>query len=158
MLMYETYERKEIPAKSRVVLTKEMLDDFFSRVFKGNVPELSATKVLTYDLVYNLVHGRIRSLSVGDYRAIFGVDPPRHAQKRVNARYFRGMVRLWLFLNNKATEADLYREFNKGREFKKIDYRVFAGDKVRTVEARLERWMEQLFLSRGVRRGGMRHG
>jgi hypothetical protein len=75
----------------------------FSIIFEGNVPELSANKGLTYDLVYNLVHGRIRSLSVGDYRAIFGVDPPRHAQKRVNARYFRGMVRLRLFLNNKDT-------------------------------------------------------
>jgi hypothetical protein len=156
--MYETYERKEVPAQSRVVLTKEMLDDFFSRVFKGNVPELSANKGLTYDLVYNLVHGRIRSLSVADYRAIFGVDPPRHAQKRVNARYFRGMVRLWLFLNKRDTEADLYREFNKGREFKKIDYRVFAGDKVRTVEARLERWMEQKFLSRGFGREDIENG
>ena len=156
--MYEAYERKEIPAKSRVVLTKEMLDDFFSRIFKGNVPELSATKGLTYDLVYNLVHGRIRSLSVGDYRAIFGVDPPRHAQKRVNARYFRGMVRLWLFLNGKHTEADLYREFNRGREFKKIDYRVFAGDKVRTVEARLERRMEQKFLSQGFGREDIENG
>jgi hypothetical protein len=156
--MYDTYERKEIPAKSRVVLTKDMFDDFFERVFKGNVPELSATKGLTYDLVYNLVHGRIRSLSVGDYRAIFGVDPPLYAQKRVNARYFRGMVRLWLFLNNKDTEADLYREFNKGREFKKIDYRVFAGDKVRTVEARLERWMEQMFLSRGFGREDIENG
>jgi len=94
--MYETYERKEIPAKSRVVLTKEMFDDFFSRIFKGNVPELTATKGLTYDLVYNLVHGRIRSLSVGDYRAIFGVDPPRHAQKRVDARCFRRIWISWL--------------------------------------------------------------
>jgi hypothetical protein len=152
------YETKGIQPKSRVVLTKEMLDDFFSRVFKGNVPELSATKGLTYDLVYNLVHGRIRSLSVGDYRAIFGVDPPRHAQKRVNARYFRGMVRLWLFLKDKDTEADLYREFNNGRKFKKIDYRVFAGDKVRTVEARLERWMEQKFLSRGFGRDAIENG
>ena len=73
--MYETYERKEIPAKSRVVLTKEMFDDFFSRIFKGNVPELTATKGLTYDLVYNLVHGRIRSLSVGNYRPYSGWIP-----------------------------------------------------------------------------------
>jgi hypothetical protein len=152
------YEARDIPPKSRVVLTKEMLDDFFSRVFKGNVPELSATKGLTYDLVYNLVHGRIRSLSVGDYRVIFGVDPPRHAQKRVNARYFRGMVKLWLFLEGKDTEAELYREFNRGREFKKIDYRVFAGDKVRTVDARLERWMEQKFLSQGFGREEIENG
>jgi hypothetical protein len=152
------FERNEIPAKSRVVLTKEMLDEFFSRVFKGNVPELSAAKGLAYDLVYNLVNGRIRSLSVGDYRALFGVDPPRHAQKRVNARYFRGMVKLWLFLNDRATEADLFREFNKEREFKKIDYRVFAGDKVKTVDARLERWMEQKFLSQGFARADIENG
>ena len=152
------YEEREIPSQSRVVLTEEMLDDFFSRIFKGNVPDLSATKGLTYDLVYNLVHGRIRSLSVRDYKAIFGVDPSRHAQKRVNARYFRGMVKLWLFLNDNYTEADLYREFNRGREFKKIDYRVFAGDKVKTVDARLERWMEQKFLSQGFRREEIENG
>ena len=152
------YERNEIQTKSRVMLTKEMLDEFFSRIFKGNVPELSVAKGLPYDLVYNLVHGRIRSLSVRDYRAIFGVDPPRHAQKRVSARYFRGMVKLWLFLNDDVREADLYREFNEGREFKKIDYRVFAGDKVKTVDAKLERWMEQKFLSHGFGRENIESG
>lgn len=146
------YERSEMAEKSRVYLTEEMLDQFFTRIFKGDVPKLSATKGLTYDLVYNLVHGRIRSVSVGDYRAIFGVDPPRHAQRRVNARYFREMVRLWLFLSSEQTEADLYREFNRGREFKKIDYRIFSGDKVRTVDARLERWMEQKFVHQGFDR------
>jgi hypothetical protein len=119
---------------------------------------LSAAKGLPYDLVYNLVHGRIRSLSEEDYRTIFGDEPPHQARKRVDARYFRGMVKMWLFLNRDATEAELYREFNQGRIFKKVDYRVFSGSKVKSVSAEAERWMEEKFLSQGFKRKEIEEG
>jgi hypothetical protein len=149
---------KEISFKPRIVLTKKMMGEFFTKIFKGDVPELSAVTGLPYDLVYNLVHGRIRSLSVSDYRTIFGDEPPRQAQKRVGARYFREMVKLWLFLNPDGTEAELYREFNEGRSFKKIDYRIFSGSKVKTVSAEAERWMEEKFLGQGFERAEIEGG
>jgi hypothetical protein len=149
---------KEKAFKARIVLTKKMMEEFFTKIFKGDVPELSAAKGLPYDLVYNLVHGRVRSLSASDYRAIFGVEPPRQAQKRVGAQYFRGMVKLWLFLNPHVTEAELYREINEGRRFKKIDYRIFSGNKVKSVSGEVERWMEEKFFDRGFERAEIEEG
>jgi hypothetical protein len=150
--------RKEITFKPRIVLTKKMMEEFFTKIFKGDVPELSAVTGLPYDLVYNLVHGRVRSLSASDYRTIFGVNPPRQAQERVSARYFRGMVNLWRFLNPHVTEAGLYREFNEGRRFKKIDYRIFSGSKVKSVSAEAEKWMEEKFLGEGFKRAEIEQG
>jgi hypothetical protein len=149
---------KEMTFKPRIVLTKKMMGEFFTRIFKGGVPELSAVTGLPYDLVYNVVHGRIRSLSASDYRTIFGDEPPRQAQKRVGARYFREMVKLWLFLNPHVTEAELYREFNEGRRFKKIDYRIFSGSKLKSVSAEAERWMEEKFLGQGFTRPEIEEG
>jgi hypothetical protein len=142
---------REMTFRPRIVLTKKMMEEFFAKVFKGDVPELSVAKGLPYDLVYNLVHGRIRSLSEDDYRTIFGDEPPQQARKRVGAQYFRGMVKLWLFLNSDATEAQLYREFNQGRRFKKVDYRFFSGSKVKSISAEAERWMEEKFLREGFK-------
>ncbi len=149
---------KEMTFKPRIDLTKKMMEEFFTKIFKGDVPELSAVTGLPYDLVYNLVHGRIRSLSASDYRTIFGDEPPRQAQKRVGARYFREMVKLWLFLNPHVTEAELYREFNEGRRFKKIDYRIFSGSKVKSVSGEAERWMEDKFLGQGFARAEIEEG
>jgi hypothetical protein len=149
---------EEITFRPRIVLTKKMMEEFFTKVFKGDVPELSAAKGLPYDLVYNLVHGRIRSLSEEDYRTIFGDEPPQQARKRAGTQYFRGMVRLWLFLNRDATEAELYREFNQGRRFKKVDYRVFSGRRVKSISAEAEKWMEEKFLSQGFKRREIERG
>jgi hypothetical protein len=134
----------------RIELTGEILKHFFDDVFKGEVSEFSSCKGLPYGLIYNLVHGRISSISASDYRRIFGQDPPEQEPKRVSGEYFRGMVRLWLFLNEKVTEKDLHREFHAGnRPVKKTDYRIFSGA-TRTVERRLERSMEQKFLDQGL--------
>ena len=130
----------------RIELTGEILKDFFDQVFRGEVAEFCAYRGLPYGLIYNLVHGRIASISASDYRRIFGEDPPEQEPKRVSGAYFRGMVRLWLFLNEEATEKDLYHEFYTGkRSVKKTDYRIFTGA-TKTVESRLERMMEKKFL------------
>ena len=134
----------------RIELTGEILKHFFDEVFSGEVAEFSSYKGLPYGLIYNLVHGRISSISAADYRRIFGEDPPEQEPKRVNGQYFRGMVRLWLFLNEDASEKALYREFYGGkRSVKKTDYRIFSG-LTKTVERRLERKMEQKLVEQGL--------
>ena len=134
----------------RIELTGEILKNFFDQIFSGEVAEFCAYKGLPYGLVYNLVHGRIASISAADYRRIFGEDPPEQEPKRVPGEYFRGMVRLWLFLNEEGTEKDLYREFYRGKRLvKKTDYRIFTGA-TKTVESRLERMMEKKFLDQGL--------
>jgi len=136
----------------RVEITKELRDRLFAGDLKGEVSELSAHTGLPYGLIYNLVRGRIHSLSVAEYRRIFGEAPPVQEQKRVKGEYFRGMVRLWMFLNRGITEKDLYREFYLGRRsLKKADYRIFNGA-TKTVEGRLEKAMEQKLLSQGLDR------
>lgn len=136
----------------RVEITKDIRDRLFAGDLKGEVSELSAHTGLPYSLIYNLVRGRIHSLSVAEYRRIFGEAPPDQVQKRVKGEYFRGMVRLWIFLNHGITEKDLYREFYLGRRsLKKADYRIFNGA-TKTVEGRLEKAMEQKFLSQGLDR------
>ena len=136
----------------RVEITKDLRDRLLAGELNGEVSELSAHTGLPYNLIYNLVRGRIHSLSPAEYRRIFGEAPPLKEQRRVKGEYFRGMVRLWLFLNPEITEKDLYREFNLGRRSaKKADYRIFSGA-TKTVEARLEKTMEQKFLSQGLDR------
>lgn len=136
----------------RVHLTKNVMSHFLENIYTGEVSSLSDAMGLSYTLIYNLVHGRIHSLSVADYRRIFGEDPPRRLFARVDGRYFRAMVELWLFLHDEITEKDLYREYYKGkRSLKKIDYRIFSGS-TKTVEAGLEKMMERKFLEQGLDR------
>lgn len=136
----------------RIEITEEMRDRLSARDRKGEVSRLSARTGLRYSLIYNLVRGRIHSLSVAEYRRIFGEDPPVQAQERVKGDYFRGMVRLWMFLHQGIKEKDLYREFyGDGKSLKRAEYRIFSGA-TKTVEARLERAMEQKFLSQGLDR------
>jgi hypothetical protein len=136
----------------RVEITKEIRDRLFAGDLKGEISELSAHTGLPYGLIYNLVRGRIHSLSIAEYRRIFGEPPPVKEQNRVKGDYFRGMVRLWMFLNRGVTEKDLYREFYLGRRsLKRADYRIFTGA-TKTVAGRIEKAMEQKFLSQGLDR------
>jgi len=148
------YEKTQTLDEPRIKLSEQMSDKLFEdifRIFHGKVSELAAEKGLPYALVYNLAHGRIRSLSARDYRIIFGEEPLYQEPERVDGVYFRGMVRLWLFLHDDITEADLYREFYPDKKFGKADYRIFSGE-VKTVETRLEKIMEQKFLNQGFDR------
>jgi len=135
----------------RIRISKKMLSNLFDNIYTGNVSELAADKGLPYSLAYNLVNGRVRSLSVKDYKKIFGEAPPYRQLKRVDGTLFRDMVKLWLFLNDDMTEADLYREFYPNKKIQKVDYRVFCGV-VKTVETRLEKIMEKKFLDQGLTR------
>jgi hypothetical protein len=145
------HSRVEKPHAQRITLTDGIRRIFFDKIYPGTVSELATVKGLSYNLVYNLVNGRIHSLSKSDYRRIFGEDPPNQVPKRVDGASFRDMVRLWLFLNDDVTESDLYEEFYKGKKFKRVDYRIFSGE-IRSIAPRLERIMEQKFLDHGFSR------
>jgi hypothetical protein len=136
--------------KRRVYVTEEMLQKFFN-IFKGAVSEFASDKGLPYLLVYNLAHGRIKSVSAKDYKKIFGEEPPYQETQRVDGKYFRGMVRLWLFLNGDTTQKDIYRELYQGKKHSKIDDRIFTG-RTKTVNIRLEQTLEQKFLDQGLAR------
>jgi hypothetical protein len=139
----------------RIHLTKEILDDFFLNIFKGHVSEFAREKGLPYHLIYNLAHGRIKSVSARDFKRIFTEHPPYQASERVDGQYFRGMVRLWLFLNGDVTKKDLYREFYPGKKFTKPDYRIFNGE-TKTLDSSLETTMEEKFFDQGFQRPEIR--
>jgi len=134
---------------SRIPLTEKIQDDFHKNVFRGSVSKLSRQKGLPYDLIYNLVNKRVKSITLREYRFLFGKEPPRQDSKRVDGTYFRQMVDLWIFLNGNTTKADLYREFFGGSRNSKTDYRLFSGH-IFTVEVRLEKMMVEKFLANSL--------
>jgi hypothetical protein len=135
----------------RVEISDQILKHFLKKISDGRVSEMAHDIGLPYGLVYNLVYGRIKSLSTENYKLIFGEYPPNQALKRVNGTYFREMVRLWLYLNGNVAEADLYREFYRNKKFKKIDYRIFSGA-TKTVDNNLEKVMEKKFFDQDFNR------
>ena len=120
------YSKIKSSEQQRVELNEEILKKILKRISSGRVSEVADDIGLPYDLVYNLVHGRINSLSAKNYKLIFGEEAPKQAVKRVNGTYFRRMVKLFVFLNDDVTEADLYREFFPDRNLKRVDYRILA--------------------------------
>ena len=145
------YSKIKSSGQQRVELNEEILRKILKRISSGRVSEVADDIGLPYDLVYNLVHGRINSLSGKNYKLIFGEEPPKQAVKRVNGAYFREMVQLWLFLNEDVSEADLYWEFYRDKNVKKVDYRIFS-EVTQTVEKKIEHAMEQKFLDQGLDR------
>ena len=144
--MMHVIEKTDQP---RVHITEEIFNRFFMNILKGTVSEFAHEKGLPYSVVYNLVHGRIKSISAKDYERIFGEKSPDRQVERADGKYFREMVRLWLFLNHDAKKKDLYKEFYPDKKIKKVDSRIFSG-KVKTVELRLEKNMEQKFFDQGL--------
>jgi hypothetical protein len=114
-----------------------------------SVPELAKLAGLPYLLIYNVVHGRVKTLSDRHYRLLFEAAPPPQRPHKVDGEKFRRLVRLWLFLNDDLSKADLYREFYGRRHRKQPDYRIFNGQ-VRSVDVRLERLMLKKFQDAGL--------
>jgi hypothetical protein len=142
--------KNKILPTPRIVLTRQIGKDFFENILKNrSIAEFSKSRGLSYTLIYNLAHGRIGSLSVGNYRTIFKEEPPPQKSERVDGTYFRAMVALWIFLNDNITKSDLYLEFYGEKNPKKIDYRIFNGQ-TRTVESRIEQIMEKKFFDSGL--------
>lgn len=145
------YSKIKSSVEQRVELNEEILKKILKRISSGRISEVADDIGLPYDLAYNLVHGRINSLSAENYKLIFGEEPPKQAIKRVNGTYFKEMVKLWLFLNDDVSEADLYWEFYRNKDVKKVDYRIFS-EVTQTVEKKIEHAMEQKFIDQGFYR------
>jgi hypothetical protein len=144
------------PNENRIRLTESMLKVFLHDILHETISEFAVKTGLSYQLIYNLAHGRIHSLSKRDYRIIFGEDPPFQEPERIDGSFFRGMVRLWLFLNEGITEARIYKEFHQDKAFARVDYRIFSGE-VKTVPSRLEKFMERKFVPQGLDRREIRN-
>lgn len=145
------YSKIKSSVEQRVELNEEILKKILERISSLRISEVADDIGLPYALIYNLVHGRINSLSTENYKLIFGEEPPNQAVKRVNGAYFREMVQLWLLLNDDVSIADLYREFYRFKNVKKVDYRIFSGA-THTVEKKIEHAMEQKFFDQGLNR------
>ena len=150
--MSVTMERNRHPSKRkppRIELTAEFQDRL--RALKHKIPETARRSGLPYLMVYNLVHGRVRSVSPRNYRKLFREAPPHQDPKKVDGTFFRKMVRLWLYLDDGVTQADLYREFYGRHYTKRVDNRIFTGQ-VKTVSPQLEKMMLHKFEAAGLAR------
>ena len=135
--------------KSRIELTNQDLQRFSDTVLSQSIPTLVKKTGLSYALIYNVAHRRIKSISDRNYRILFGEAPPARLANKVHGSAFRTLVELWLFLNDSVTKSDLYRELYGIKHPKRVDYRIFTGQ-IKTVEPRLERKMRQKFSDAGI--------
>ncbi len=135
--------------KTRIELTNQDLQRFSDTVFSQSIPTLVKRTGLSYMLIYNVAHRRVKSISDRNYRILFGEAPPARLANKVHGQAFRAMVELWLFLNDGVTKSGLYREFYGKKHPKRVDYRIFSGQ-IKMVEPRLERKMRQKFSDAGI--------
>lgn len=135
--------------KPRVPLNAHDLEHLAQIHGPTTVPMLARRSGLAYMLVYNVVRGRVKSMSDRHYRMLFGEPPPHRHPGKVDGDPFRRMVRLWIFLNDGHTQSDLYREFYGATHPRKPDPRIFSGQ-TRMVDAGLVRFMRRKFAESGV--------
>lgn len=135
--------------KPRIKLTDQDLKHLFEIRATLSVSAIARRTGLSYMLVYNVVHGRVKTLSDRHYRMLFNEAPPLREPQKVDGTAFRAMVDLWLFLNANVMKSDLYREFYGDEHPKKPDHRIFSG-KTRMVDARLAPIMRKKFADAGV--------
>lgn len=147
-IMENTLKKKRLKPP-RVQLTDRILEHLKAKYAGRSPSELAKRSGLSYGLVYNIVNKRVRTISALHYRMLFQESAPPQKQQRVDGAHFRGMVRLWLYLNEKVTKTGLYREFYNVRPHHKVDYRIFS-EKTETVDVQLERVMEKKFLDCGI--------
>jgi hypothetical protein len=140
---------KDNLVSERVELTEDIMNALNEKTEKHTIPELARRTRLPYQLVYNIVHRRVRSMSTRHYEKLFRSPPPDQSTNKSDGRHFRGMVRLWCYLNETVTEADLYTEFYGTQQNARVDYRIFTG-KTKSVDKRIIRIMEDKFAAAGL--------
>ncbi|MEJ2041235.1 MAG: hypothetical protein P8X55_20250 [Desulfosarcinaceae bacterium] len=147
--MSTAYSRNNKGQIERVVLTDDILEQFYGRIYHHSVPELARRTGLPYTLIYNIVNKRVKSIRPREYRMIFSQDPPAQNVKKVDGAFFRQMVQLWLYLHEETSQKELFRELHGLRHSGKVDYRIFSG-RTRTVAPDLEEKMKKMFAADGV--------
>jgi hypothetical protein len=135
--------------KPRITLTKRDLRHLFEAHATHSPAVLAKRTGLPYMLVYNVVHGRVASVSNRHYQLLFGGEASPRAALKVDGGAFRALAELWLFLHDEHTQADLYRELHDMPPDQKPDHRIFNG-KINFVEARLEHRLRHKFHAAGV--------
>ena len=135
--------------KPRIVLTDRDLEHLFEINGTDSAAVLAKRTGLPYILVYNLIHRRVWSVSNRYYQTLFGRPAPQQGPLKVDGAMFRAMADLWLFLNDRITKADLYRELFAVADNLKIDHRIFSG-RINTVDGRIEHIMRRKFEAAGV--------
>jgi len=146
--MKKSDNRKRIP-KPRVEITDRDIAHLFDIHATRSVGVMAKRSGLPYLLVYNIVHGRVKTVSDRHFQLLFGEHPPAREPRRVDGGTFRAMVVLWMWLNDDVSHSDLYREFYGSTAARKSDTRIFTGA-VRTVPYRLERIMREKFAAAGL--------
>jgi len=137
--------------KPRISLTERAIAELCAIHDTQSVTRLAKRTGLPYIQIYNIVHGRVRSVSHRIYRQLFGKPPPVQDPLKVDGALFRDLADLWLFLDGKISKADLYRDlFGKDRRAS-VDHRIFSGH-IKRVDARLEHALLQKFSDAGVDR------
>jgi len=138
------------PIPRRIQLTDEIIERHKKTVFE-QPPALLAKKTgLPYLLVYNVVHGRVRSLSRRHYARLFQEVPPAQIPDKVDGTFFRQMVDLWRYLDETETREALY-VYLVGQKPRTRDDRIFTG-RIKTVDYQLEQRMVDRFARAGVDR------
>ncbi len=143
------YQKKIQVVPRTVRPTEKNLAFLQNEVDAASVSSVARRAGLPYLLVYNVVHGRVNTLSALNYRKLFRQEPPRDALFKVDGAYFRAMVDLYLYLMDGVTKADLFREFYPGSRSRKIDYRIFNGQ-TPMVDFRLAKLMEEKLAAQGL--------
>lgn len=142
--------QKKIQVIPRVIRpTEKNLASLQNNVDAASVSSVAKRAGLPYLLVYNIVQGRVKSMSARNYRKLFRQEPPREALLKVDGTYFRAMVDLYLYLMGDVSKADLFREFYPGPTPRKIDYRIFNGQ-IPRIDFRLVEIMESKFASQSL--------
>jgi hypothetical protein len=135
----------------RIKITDEMRMHLSKDNEQLTITDLAKRSGLPYELVYNIVHKRVNSISVRHFRRLFQTSVPQQHTGKVDGTYFRKMADLWLYLNRGENKSSLYFGFYGSRSPKKADYRIFSG-KIRSIDVGLELMMERKFLENGVDR------
>jgi hypothetical protein len=135
--------------KPRIVITPGDLKNLYAIHGTDNSGKLAKRTGLPYQLIYNIVHKRVLSVSDRHYRKLFRSEPPPQDPLKVDGVLFRAMVALWLYLNDRSSRAVLYKEFFGDHPDITVDHRIFSG-KINTVDMRLEHFMRRKFSDEGV--------
>ena len=143
------YQKKIQVIPRTVRPTEKNLEYLQNNVDAASVSSVARRADLPYLLAYNIVHGRVKSMSARNYRKLFRQEPPRETLLKVDGAYFRAMAELYLYLMDGITKADLFREFYPGQSARKIDYRIFNGQMPK-VDFRLVEIMERKFSAQGL--------
>lgn len=146
--MNSTHETKR-SKRPRIPVTPGDIEHLVERHGTSSASVLAKRTGLPYMMVYNLLNRRVQTISHRHYQMLFGGPPPSQQHLKVDGSAFRSMVDLWLYLNDRASKVDLFKELHGSADGQPVDYRLFSGQ-VSTIDTRLEYQMRSKFAEAGL--------